>query len=128
MACYHVNQRDEIRRAYLLNRSWFYDNKYWLEYIIKETAAFCLCYYLFKSNIPNQGGLDHFVNCGFKESGLDYHKAGTPYNIFVQKCKNLMNQRQSITSAFEKQTTLKEKQYRTHLNASNDCVRFLLHQ
>ena len=69
---YHVNQRDEIRRAYLINRpfqpknhnfkvrdigckprrfvaSWFDDYKYWLEYSVKEEAAFCLCCYLFKS-------------------------------------------------------------------------------
>ncbi|XP_023766995.2 uncharacterized protein LOC111915579 [Lactuca sativa] len=36
-----------------------------------------------------------------------------------------MNQRQSITTAFEKQTTLQEKEYRVRLNASIDCVRFL---
>nr|KAJ0206281.1 hypothetical protein LSAT_V11C500267400 [Lactuca sativa] len=41
--------------------------------------------------------------------------------------KNLMNQRQSITT-FEKQTTLQEKEYRIRLNASIDCVRFLLRQ
>ncbi|XP_052627754.1 uncharacterized protein LOC111888627 [Lactuca sativa] len=103
---YHVNQRDEIRRVYLqkwpfqpLNhkfpphdfggkprrfiQSWFDDNKYWLEYSIKEDAAFCLCCYLFKSSIPNQGGSDHFVKSGFKawnrKSGIDNHKEGTPY-------------------------------------------------
>ncbi|CAI9267484.1 unnamed protein product [Lactuca saligna] len=155
MECYHVNQRDEIRRAYLqkchfqpqnykfpqrgfrgkqrrFNIYWFDDNKYWLECSIKENVAFCLCCYLFKSEIPNQGGSYHFVKSGFKawnrKSGLDDYKAGTPHNIVVQKCQNLMNQRQSITYAFEKQTTLQEKEYRTRLNASIDCVRFLLHQ
>ncbi|XP_052621644.1 uncharacterized protein LOC111906147 [Lactuca sativa] len=145
---YHVNQRDEIRRAYLqkgpfqpLNhkfpprdfggkprrfiQSWFDDNKYWLEYSIKEDVAFCLCCYLFKSSIPNQGGSDHFVKSGFKawnrKSGIDKHKEGTPHTIAIQKCQSLMNQRQSITSAFEKQTTLQEKEYRTRLNASIDC-------
>nr|KAJ0221032.1 hypothetical protein LSAT_V11C200068740 [Lactuca sativa] len=125
---YHVNQRDEIRRAYLqkwpfhpLNHkfpphdfggkpqrfieSWFGDNKYWLEY-------------------------NHFVKSGFKawnrKSGIDKHKEGTIHIIAVQKCQSLMNQRQSITSAFEKQTSLKEKEYQTRLNASIDCVRFLL--
>ncbi|CAI9278088.1 unnamed protein product [Lactuca saligna] len=155
MEYYHVNQRDEIRRAYLqkgpfqpqnykfpqsafggkqrrFNISWFDDNKYWLEYSIKENAAFCLCCYLFKSDIPNQGGSDHFVKCGFKawnrKSGLDDHRAGNPHIIAVQKCQNLMNQRQSITTAFEKQTTLQEKEYCIRLNASIDCVRFLLRQ
>ncbi|CAI9259508.1 unnamed protein product [Lactuca saligna] len=115
-----------------LNISWFDDNKYWLEYSIKENAAFFLCCYLFKSDVPNQGGSDHFVKSGFKawnrKSGLDDHKAGTPHNIDVQRCQNLMNQRQSITSAFEKQIILQEKEYRTHLNASIDCVRILLRQ
>ena len=152
---YHVNQRDEIRRAYLqkgpcqpqnhtfpqrdfggkprrFNLSWFDDNKYWLEYSIKEDAAFCLCCYLFKSNIPNQGGSDHFVKSGFKawnrKAGLDLHKAGNPHNIAVQKCQILMNQRQSIASAFEKQTISQEHEYQIRLNASVDCVRFLLRQ
>nr|KAJ0224812.1 hypothetical protein LSAT_V11C100002390 [Lactuca sativa] len=152
---YHVNQRDEIIRAYLqkgsfqpLNhkfppcdfggkprrfiQSWFDDNKYWLEYSIKEDVAFCLCCYLFKSSIPNQGGSDHFVKSGFKawnrKSGIDKHKEGTPHTIVVQKCQSLMNQRQLITSAFEKQTTLQEKEYCIRLNASIDCVRFLLRQ
>nr|KAJ0217053.1 hypothetical protein LSAT_V11C300152970 [Lactuca sativa] len=111
-------------------QSWFDDNKYWLEYSIKEDVAFCLCCYLFKSSIPNQGGSDNFVKSGFKawnrKSGIDNHKEGTPHTIAVQICQSLMNQRQSITSAFEKQTTLQEKEYRTRLNASIDCVRFLL--
>nr|KAJ0219001.1 hypothetical protein LSAT_V11C300155530 [Lactuca sativa] len=146
---YHVNQRDEIRRAYLqkghfqpLNhkfpprdfggkprrfiQSWFDDNKYWLEY------RCCICCYLFKSSIPNQGGSYHFVKSGFKawnrKSGIDKHKEGTPHTIVVQKCQSLMNQIQSMTSAFEKQTTLQEKEYFIRLNASIDCVRFLLLQ
>ena len=120
---YHVNQRDEIRRAYMqkwhfqpkdhefpvrdfwgkpprFQESWFVDNKYWLEYSVKEDAAFSLSCYLFKSRIPNLGGSDHFVKCGFKalnrKSGIDNHKAGTPHNL--QKCQSLMNQRGSQVS------------------------------
>nr|KAJ0190311.1 hypothetical protein LSAT_V11C800435110 [Lactuca sativa] len=78
-----------------------------------HNVTFGLCCYLFKSDIPNQGGSSHFVKSGFKawnrKSGLDDHKAGTPHIITVQKCQNLMNQRQSITTAFYKQTTLQEK-------------------
>ncbi|KAJ9542793.1 hypothetical protein OSB04_029299 [Centaurea solstitialis] len=121
-----------ISKPRRFNPSWFDDNKYWLEYSIKEDAAFCLCCYLFKSNIPNQGGSDNFVKSGFKarnrKAGLDLHKAGNPHNIAVQKCQILMNQRQSITSAFEKQTTSQEHEYRIRLNASIDFVRFLLRQ
>nr|KAJ0197641.1 hypothetical protein LSAT_V11C700376230 [Lactuca sativa] len=151
---YHVNQRDEIRRVYLqkgpfqpLNhkfpprdfggkhrrfiQSWFDDNKYWLEYSIKEDATFCLYCYLFKSSIPNQGGSDHFVKSGFKawnmKSGIDKHKEGTPHTIDVQKCQSLMNQRQPKT-IHHKQTSLQEKEYQTRMNASIEGVRFLLRQ
>nr|KAJ0188279.1 hypothetical protein LSAT_V11C900493480 [Lactuca sativa] len=97
---------------------------------IKEDVAFSC--YLFKSSIPNQGGSYHFVKFGFKawnrKSGIVKHKEGIPHTIAVQKCQSLMNQRQSITFAFEKQTTLQEKEYRSRLNASIDCVRFLLRQ
>ncbi|XP_052627576.1 uncharacterized protein LOC111886690 [Lactuca sativa] len=85
-----------------------------------------------QKSIPTQGGSDHFVKSGFKawnrKSGIDNHKEGTPHTIVVQMCQSLMNQRQSIVSAFEKQTTLQEKEYHTHLSASIDCVRFLLRQ
>nr|KAJ0207608.1 hypothetical protein LSAT_V11C500250120 [Lactuca sativa] len=155
MEIYHVNQQDEIRRSYLqkgpyqprthsfqqreiggkLRRfvpSWFDDHKYWLEYIIKLEAAFCLCCYLFKSEIKNQGGSDHFVKNGFntwnKRTSLNHHEDGSPHNMAIQKCQNLMNQRQSIATAFDKQTDLIKTNQRIRLNASIDCIRFLLRQ
>ena len=147
---YHVNQRDEIRRAYLLkgpfqpqdhtfpqrvfgnknrkfNKSWFVDNRYWLEYSVKENAAFCLRCYLFKSNIPNKGGSDQFVKSGFKawnrKSGLDDHKAGSPHNVVVQKCQTLMNQRQSIASAKRKKQANKVMEA---LAEGSHCICFKL--
>ena len=152
---YHVNQRDEIRRAYLQKKAcqprfhtfqqreiggkarrfnvfWFDDYKYWLEYSVKLEAAFCLCCYLFKSEIKNQGGSDHFVKDGFKtwnkRASLDLHNNGSPHNMAVQKCRDLMNQGQSITTAFDKQTDLMKTQGRRRITASVDIVRFLLRQ
>ncbi|XP_023750327.1 uncharacterized protein LOC111898664 [Lactuca sativa] len=96
---YHVNQRDEIRRAYL--QKW--------------------PFHPLNHKFP-----PHDFGAWNRKSGIDKHKEGTIHIIAVQKCQSLMNQRQSITSAFEKQTSLKEKEYQTRLNASIDCVRFLL--
>ncbi|KAJ9565643.1 hypothetical protein OSB04_001609 [Centaurea solstitialis] len=131
MEVYHVNQRDEIKRHYLqkgpcqprkhsferreiggrvrkFNPSWFDDHKYLSEYSIKLEAAFCLCCYLFKTDLKNQGGEDNFVKCGFeawnKRECLDLHSNGGSHNLAVQKCQNVMNQAQSIATIFDKQT------------------------
>ncbi|XP_076883679.1 uncharacterized protein LOC143532531 [Bidens hawaiensis] len=84
ISSYHVNQRDEIRRAYLskgacqpqghdypqrdiggklksFNPEWFGSFKYWLEYSVKTNKVFCLVCYLFKEN----GQKDAFVTDGF---------------------------------------------------------------
>ncbi|KAJ9557550.1 hypothetical protein OSB04_012164 [Centaurea solstitialis] len=63
-----------------------------------------------------------------RKAGLDLQKAGNPHNTVVQKCQTLMNQRQSIAFAFEKQKNSQEHEYWIRLNASIDCVRFLLRQ
>ncbi|KAJ9559793.1 hypothetical protein OSB04_004953 [Centaurea solstitialis] len=124
---YHVNQRDEIRRAYLQKGPCQPQN-----HIFPQRDFGGKPRRFNQSCIPNQGGSDNFVKSGFKawnrKAGLDLHKAGNPHNIAVQKCQILMNQRQSIASAFEKQTTSQEHEYRIRLNASIDCVRFLLRQ
>lgn len=91
MADYHPNQRDEIRRKYLIwgpnqprklefpyreigkkkkkrrfNPDWYGDYAYWLEYSEKEHKAYCLCCYLFRDNIKDSHhGHDAFVVEGF---------------------------------------------------------------
>ncbi|VAI26333.1 unnamed protein product [Triticum turgidum subsp. durum] len=91
MADYHPNQRDEIRRKYLIwgpnqprklefpyreigkkkkkrrfNPDWYDDYAYWLEYSEKEHKAYCLCCYLFRDNIKDSHhGHDAFVVEGF---------------------------------------------------------------
>ena len=81
---YDSNIREQVRRAYLLkgpcqprnhnfaqrdfsgylrkfNPSWFDEYGSWLEYSISKDAAFCLCCYLFKHEMGDQGGGDSFV-------------------------------------------------------------------
>jgi hypothetical protein len=84
---YHPNDRDQDRKAYAqkgarqpkehifpykiygakdrrFNNGWFTQFS-WLEYSIAKDAAFCLCCYLFKSDIGEQAGGDKFVSEGF---------------------------------------------------------------
>ena len=84
---YHPNDRDQDRKAYAqrgarqpkehifpykiygvkdrrFNNGWFTQFN-WLEYSIAKDTAFCLCCYLFKSDIGEQAGGDTFVSEGF---------------------------------------------------------------
>ncbi|KAI0510290.1 hypothetical protein KFK09_010891 [Dendrobium nobile] len=89
---YDVNDRDGVRRAYLLkgphqpknhqfpqttigniarrfNSKWFEDFPDWMEYSIQKDAVFCLYCYLFKPQEQvntSKGGGDTFVGEGFK--------------------------------------------------------------
>ncbi|KAI0518833.1 hypothetical protein KFK09_006269 [Dendrobium nobile] len=89
---YDVNDRDRVRRAYLLkgphqpknhqfpqttirniarrfNSKWFEDFPDWMEYSIQKDAVFCLYCYLFKPQEQvntSKGGGDIFVGEGFK--------------------------------------------------------------
>ncbi|XP_022008264.1 zinc finger MYM-type protein 1-like [Helianthus annuus] len=86
---YNVNQRDEIRRAYILRgpyqprgiefpqttfqgdelrkfkEEWYDKHEYkgWLEYSSKSDRVFCLCCYLFRSHFGD--GRDTFVSGGY---------------------------------------------------------------
>ncbi|XP_052621086.1 uncharacterized protein LOC111877426 [Lactuca sativa] len=110
MEVYHVNQRDEIRRAYL------------------QKGPYQPCAHSFQQREIG----DHFVKNGFntwnKRTNLDLHNDGSPHNMAIQKCQNLMNQRQSIATAFDKQTDLMKTNQCIRLNASIDCARFLVRQ
>ncbi|KAI0492627.1 hypothetical protein KFK09_026903 [Dendrobium nobile] len=89
---YDVNDRDKIRRSYLLkgphqprshqfpqtlygniarrfNSNWFDEYSDWLEYSVEKDAVYCLYCYLFKSQeqiIKGKGGGDSFIGEGFK--------------------------------------------------------------
>ncbi|GMP55747.1 hypothetical protein CsSME_00020477 [Camellia sinensis var. sinensis] len=81
-----------------------------------------------------QAGGDTFVAGGFatwnKKERLRIHVGGlnSAHNQAVKKCEVLMKQKQHIESAFSKQSEQAKIEYRTRLNASIDCIRFLLRQ
>ncbi|KAH0738466.1 hypothetical protein KY290_037171 [Solanum tuberosum] len=148
------NLRDEIRRAYLklgpcrpniteypqsyiakamrrFNSDWYkaYD---WLEYSESADATYCLPCYLFKGNNIHQGGGEVFSTTGFnnwhKKSKFDEHVGGpnSVHNQAKRKCDDLMQQRQSVRAAFDKQSDQIKLEYWTRLNASIDVIRLLL--
>ncbi|KAL9669670.1 hypothetical protein QQ045_007217 [Rhodiola kirilowii] len=149
---YHPNQRDEIRRKYLLrgpcqprghsfpqkliagslrrfNVEWFDQYGNWLEYSIKGDTAFCLCCYLFKDS-----GKDAFVIEGFsswnKPERLASHvgNINSFHNRSVKRGDDLMRQAQSIAVALTKQSEITKNGHRIRLNASIDVSRLLLNQ
>ncbi|CAL1403229.1 unnamed protein product [Linum trigynum] len=152
---FHPNVHDEIRRAYLqkgpcqprlhqfpfrdiggrkrrFNPSW-YDKYSWIEYSVAKDAVYCLPCYLFRSEISNKGGSDAFVWEGFnswnKNIGrLDTHVGGpnSPHNIASRNCEALMKQSQSIQVALYKQSNQAKKDYRICLEATVDCIIFLI--
>ncbi|KAI5342480.1 hypothetical protein L3X38_010355 [Prunus dulcis] len=156
MADYSPNIRDEIRRAYLqkgpcqprsykfpqtnqsgINRRfiahWFDDHD-WLEYSIAKDAAFCLHCYLFKSNFDQVGG-DAFTGVGFnnwkkakERFNLHIGPVGSVHNQAREVAYNLMHQTTHIETIGIKQTSQARTAYRTCLNASLKCTRYLLRQ
>ncbi|XP_034229398.1 zinc finger MYM-type protein 1-like [Prunus dulcis] len=156
MADYSPNIRDEIRRAYLqkgpcqprsykfpqtnqsgINRRfiahWFDDHD-WLEYSIAKDAAFCLHCYLFKSNFDQVGG-DAFTGVGFnnwkkakERFNLHVGPVGSVHNQAREVAYNLMHQTTHIETIVIKQTSQARTAYRTCLNASLKCTRYLLRQ
>ncbi|XP_019261256.1 PREDICTED: uncharacterized protein LOC109239186 [Nicotiana attenuata] len=129
---YHPNHRDEIRRAYIqggacqpryhdfpqshffgfmrrFNPLWF-DEFNWLEYSVSTDVAYCLPCYLFKGESNQQGGGDVFSSKGFRnwnrKECFKKH-VGLPnsiYNKASRNCDDLMQQKQSIIAAFDKQS------------------------
>ncbi|CAM9000202.1 unnamed protein product [Rhodiola kirilowii] len=149
---YHPNQRDEIRRKYLLrgpcqprghsfpqkliagslrrfNVEWFDQYGNWLEYSIKGDTAFCLCCYLFKDS-----GKDAFVIEGFsswnKPERLASHvgNINSFHNRSIKRGDDLMRQAQSIAVALTKQSKITKNEHRIRLNASIDVSRLFLNQ
>uniref|UniRef100_A0A2N9F8G4 TTF-type domain-containing protein n=1 Tax=Fagus sylvatica TaxID=28930 RepID=A0A2N9F8G4_FAGSY len=153
---YHPNDRDQVRRAYAqrkarqpkehnfpyktygakdrrFNKGWFTQFD-WLEYSIAKDAAFCLYCYLFKRDVGEQAGGDTFVTEGFSNwkcpEKLRTHVGGinSSHNQARRMFEDLLKPNQSIQSFHFKQTDQARIEYRTRLNASIDCIRFLLRQ
>ncbi|CAL8161457.1 unnamed protein product [Prunus armeniaca] len=156
MIDYDANMRDDVRRSYLqkghcqprghnfpitnmsgINRrfipQWF-DEFDWLEYSIFKDAAFCLYCYLFKTNFE-QVSSKAFTGDRFKKwkKGRERFKmhvgpVESVHNKVREATTNLMNQNTYIETAVNKHSDQARKAYRTCLNASIKCTKFLLLQ
>ncbi|ESQ50115.1 hypothetical protein EUTSA_v10002275mg [Eutrema salsugineum] len=154
---YHANERDEVRRKYLMkgpcqprghkfppkmignklrrfNSSWFDQYGDWLEYNVKKDKAFCLLCYLFRDFTENKAGSDAFLTKGFdswnKTERLHNHVGAVNsfHNSALKRADNLMKKGQSICHAFYKQEDAAKNEYKIRLNASIDTSRYLLRQ
>nr|XP_016486156.1 PREDICTED: zinc finger MYM-type protein 1-like [Nicotiana tabacum] len=152
---FHPNERDEIRREYLrrgpcqpryhkfpqrdfsglkcrFNPKWFKGYHNWLEYSVIEDAAYCLYCYLFQDEGIHQGGGDVFSSLGFKswhkKNRLDMHGSSSIHNQAKRKCEDLLKQKQSIQTSFDRQSTQTKLEYKIRLKASIEVVRLLLNQ
>ncbi|XP_065630415.1 uncharacterized protein LOC136067905 [Quercus suber] len=118
---YHVNQRDEIRRAY----------------IIKD-AAYCLPCFVFNNpngvvgqNTFTVGGFRNWKKVGGKDCSFQTHIGKEPnsaHRVAEQKCKDLMNQWQHLQRVVDHFTTEQIANNRLHLKAVIFTVRYLAFQ
>ncbi|XP_060195457.1 uncharacterized protein LOC132624745 [Lycium barbarum] len=82
----------------------------WLEYSIKDAAAFCLCCYLFKNEFESRGNVGRaFADDGFRSwnhgpARLKSHvgEVNSTHNKCFNRMLDLKNQRQSIRASFSK--------------------------
>jgi len=125
ITAYHPNQRDEIRRKYLIRGpcqprghdfpktkgrrfcpAWFDQYGNWLEYSVKADKAFCLVCYLFRDSFTKQGGSDAFVLEGFNswnKTDIFVRHVGDVnsfHNRALKNCEDLIRQDQSIALPF----------------------------
>ncbi|KAH9737433.1 TTF-type domain-containing protein [Citrus sinensis] len=97
------------------NSAWFDKYGNWLEYSIAKNAAFYLCCYLSKPEIGEQAGGESFTKHGV-------------HNDAWHSCQDLMKQEQHIQTMYSRHSNQTRSKYRARLQASVDCVRFLLRQ
>ncbi|XP_076899643.1 uncharacterized protein LOC143553548 [Bidens hawaiensis] len=151
ISSYHPNQKDEIRRTYLLRGpcqpighnfpqrdfsgclrkfrpEWFKTHENWLEYSVKTDKAYCLFCYLF----PETGQKDAFVTDGFgnwsHSDRISSHVGGirSLHNKARKKGEDLLKQEQSIHVVFDKQTNKQKRDYRLRLSTSVRLAKGLL--
>ncbi|GKB81797.1 zinc finger MYM-type protein 1-like protein [Tanacetum coccineum] len=155
---YHPDQRDEIRRKYLIRGpfqprgiefpkrsignkkrrfcpTWFYKFSNWLEYSVKVDRAFCLCCYLFRDQFGKQGGSDAFVMDGFngwnKTERLGSHVGDVSsfHNRALRKCEDLMRREQAIVVAFCKPSDVVKTEYQVvEPSVQKDIVECVAHE
>ncbi|XP_060171535.1 uncharacterized protein LOC132602784 [Lycium barbarum] len=116
------------------NPNWYKGRRKWLEYSITKYAAYCLCCYLFQNEHESNGNTSEtYTKVGFKawNKALERFRAHVgKVNIIYNKCFNrildLMNQSQSIQTAYDKKLEKDKSESRRRLSASVDVTRFLL--
>ena len=75
-----------------------------------KDAAFCLCCYLFKSDMGEQSGGETFITSGFSNwkriEKFQMHVGGvnSTHNQAWRKCQDLLNSKQRIEAIFFKQS------------------------
>ncbi|XP_075101906.1 uncharacterized protein LOC142177330 [Nicotiana tabacum] len=111
--------------------TWDRFTRIFLESVI-EDAAYCLYCYLFQDEGIYQGGGDVFSSLGFKswhkKNRLDMHGSSSIHNQEKRKCEDLLKQKQSIQTSFDRQSTQTKLEYKIRLKASIEVVRLLLNQ
>ncbi|XP_060182153.1 uncharacterized protein LOC132611798 [Lycium barbarum] len=116
------------------NANWYKGRRKWLKYNITKDVAYCLCCYLFQNEHESNGNTSEtYTKVGFKawNKALERFRAHVgEVNSIHNKCFNrmldLMNQSQSIQTAYDKKLEKDKSESRRHLSVSVDVTRFLL--
>ena len=153
---FHPNIRDDVRRAYLVkgptkpfghnfpqnptNKRMFVENwltvNDWLEYSIKEDAAYCFYCFLFKQQpLEKHFGHDAFTKVGYRNwknayQGLPQHVGGANscHNRARTACVDFQNRRASVEHKVENWSVDAERKYETRVTASLDVAGYLIAQ
>ena len=155
IASYDINDQDAIRRTYVLKKPfkpinhefpkrkignryrscspvWLY-NYDWLEYSIKEDAAFCFFCYLFKNpNCKAKGTIAFTVkgwrNWNIGDKSLLKHMVSKVHKLAEEKYIGFINPNAAIDNQIEKWSDEDRRLYKIRLTYTLRCIKFLLHQ
>jgi hypothetical protein len=149
---YPINDQDAVRRAYIMkgpfqpyahefkkrkigtrdrwfNLLWF-QKYYWIEYSIKNDAAFCFVCFLFK-----KGGKDSPFTVGGwrnwnRDDALDKHvgDVGSAHNAAQERYNSYLTPATAIDNRIVRVTNEEKRLYKIRLTYSLRCLRFLLNQ
>ncbi|XP_065635079.1 uncharacterized protein LOC112024383 [Quercus suber] len=136
---YHVNQRDEIRRAYIKKGPHQPPLGTFKKSGKRNHAAYCLPCFVFHNPNGVMGQQNAFIVGGFrswkKVGGKDCYLQGhigkdpnSAHRVAEQMCKDLMNQLQHLQRVVDHFTTEQIANNRLQLKASIFIVRYLAFQ
>ncbi|KAK9666171.1 hypothetical protein RND81_14G166300 [Saponaria officinalis] len=155
---YPLNERDNIRRAYVVHgpyqphlknypnnkrgaqgrrfcHKWFKE-WHWLEYSIEHDKAYYFPCFLFDEFIPSrhpsftEDGFNGWKNVMSKQSGMIFHVGGLTsiHNASMQKWENLKNPSRHIEKVINTLSSQEVAKNRLRLIASIEAVRLLARQ